>query len=74
MDTKELISRCQNGDQTAFGLLIDKYSDKLYAVAFRILNREEDAADAVQDTYISVWGNIEKYNLEIDFGWFDRFF
>jgi RNA polymerase sigma-70 factor, ECF subfamily len=60
-----IIENCKNGDKQSFKLLMLDLTDYVFALAFRILANEEDAQDVVQETFINVWKNIEKYRSEI---------
>lgn len=47
--------------------LVNEHSDRLYAIAYSYLKNHHDAKDVVQDVFISVYKNIEKfYDLERD--------
>jgi RNA polymerase sigma-70 factor (ECF subfamily) len=50
-----LIKAAQLGDLDAFNLLILRYQNLLYGIAFRILHDEDATADAVQDALISAF-------------------
>ncbi len=43
-----------SGDGDAFATLYERYAQRAYNLAFRICNSEEDAAEAVQEAFISV--------------------
>jgi len=60
-----LIEKCKKGDKSAFKNIVVEYSEYVFILAFRILCNEEDAKDIVQETFIRVWNNIEKYKYEI---------
>ncbi|MEN8121910.1 MAG: RNA polymerase sigma factor [Bacteroidota bacterium] len=62
-----IISKCIKGDKLAFRDLMVYYSDYVFALAFRILNHEEDAKDIVQESFIKIWQNINRYRKEIKF-------
>ena len=47
-----LIASAQNGDKKSVSLLVNKYSSRIYAVAFRLMQNEEDAEDVLQETFI----------------------
>ncbi|MFF7637156.1 RNA polymerase sigma factor SigM [Kitasatospora sp. NPDC008050] len=49
----ELLARHVAGDQAAFGRLVHRHRDRLWAVALRTLGDREEAADALQDALIS---------------------
>jgi RNA polymerase sigma-70 factor (ECF subfamily) len=51
----DLIAQHVAGDPDAFGQLVVRHRDRLWAVALRTLGNPEDAADAVQDALISAY-------------------
>ncbi|THA27686.1 RNA polymerase sigma factor SigM [Streptomyces sp. RKND-216] len=51
----ELLARHVGGDPDAFGELVRRHRDRLWAVALRTLGDREEAADAVQDALISAY-------------------
>ena len=51
----DLLARHVAGDPGAFGELVARHQDRLWAVAFRTLGDREDAADAVQDALLSAF-------------------
>lgn len=67
MDTGEIIENCISKNNNAFSLLVDRFSGFAFKVAFRITNDEEETKDIVQETFISVWKNIEKYDTALNF-------
>jgi RNA polymerase sigma factor (sigma-70 family) len=46
--------------RTDFNELVQRLSRKLYSYAFRILRNQEEAEDAVQETFIKLWKMQEK--------------
>ncbi|MFD8419213.1 RNA polymerase sigma factor SigM [Streptomyces sp. NPDC059466] len=51
----ELLARHVEGDSDAFGELVRRHRDRLWAVALRTLGDREEAADAVQDALVSAY-------------------
>ena len=51
----ELLARHVAGDREAFGELVQRHRDRLWAVALRTLGDREEAADALQDALISAF-------------------
>lgn len=49
------------GELDAFNRLILAYQDLAFNVAYRMLNDEDQAADAVQNAFISAWRNLSSY-------------
>ncbi|MGP3980731.1 RNA polymerase sigma factor SigM [Streptomyces sp. KR80] len=52
---QELLSRHVAGDPEAFGEIVRRHRDRLWAVAVKTLGDREEAADAVQDALISAY-------------------
>lgn len=52
---QELLTAHLSGDPDAFGELVRRHRDRLWAVALRTLGDREEAADAVQDALVSAY-------------------
>ncbi|AYN40441.1 RNA polymerase sigma factor SigM [Streptomyces dangxiongensis] len=52
---KDLLARHVEGDPEAFGEIVRRHRDRLWAVALRTLGDREEAADAVQDALVSAY-------------------
>ncbi|MFJ3226249.1 RNA polymerase sigma factor SigM [Streptomyces sp. NPDC086783] len=52
---QDLLGRHVAGDPEAFGELVRRHRDRLWAVALRTLGDREEAADAVQDALVSAY-------------------
>jgi RNA polymerase sigma-70 factor (ECF subfamily) len=52
---RELLARHVEGDSAAFGEIVRRHRDRLWAVALRTLGDREEAADAVQDALVSAY-------------------
>jgi RNA polymerase sigma factor (sigma-70 family) len=50
-----LIGQVANGDERALKDLFERTSPKLFGICLRILNDKQDAEDALQDVFVSVW-------------------
>ncbi|MFJ8040134.1 RNA polymerase sigma factor SigM [Kitasatospora sp. NPDC096147] len=50
-----LLARHAAGDPDAFGVLVARHRDRLWAVALRTLGDREEAADALQDALVSAF-------------------
>jgi RNA polymerase sigma-70 factor (ECF subfamily) len=61
MDDAALLRAHVDGDPEAFGELVRRHRDRLWAVALRTLGDREDAADAVQDALISAYRSAERF-------------
>jgi RNA polymerase sigma-70 factor (ECF subfamily) len=52
---RDLVERAQDGDRDAFAALVAMTSDRMYALAARILRDSDLAEDALQGALITVW-------------------
>ena len=64
---EEIINRSIVKDPTAFKKLVEMYQQFAYNIAYKILLNEDDAKDAVQETFIKIWNHIKNYRKEIRF-------
>lgn len=55
VNDQDLLARHVAGDPDAFGELVRRHRDRLWAVALRTLGDREEAADAVQDALVSAF-------------------
>jgi RNA polymerase sigma-70 factor (ECF subfamily) len=52
---EELVARSRSGDSDSFNQLIVRWERPIYALAYRVLGREEDARDVCQDTFLRAY-------------------
>lgn len=57
---KELSIRIANGDESAFRIAVDKYSNRIYSVALTYLKSPTLAEDIVQEILLKLWKKREK--------------
>lgn len=53
-DERELVARCQAGDDAAFGELVDRYKNLVYAMVYRMVNDRGQADDLAQEVFLKV--------------------
>ena len=63
METTELdlLLKAQKNDIAAFESLIAPYTSQLLTHAFRLLKNQEDAEEALQDTYLKTYNSIKTF-------------
>jgi RNA polymerase sigma-70 factor, ECF subfamily len=66
-DDAELLARHVAGDPDAFGVLVKRHRDRLWAVALRTLGDREEAADALQDAFVSAFRRAESFRGDAAF-------
>ena len=55
----KLVCRAKERDPDAFTLLMDGQVQGMYKIAISILRNDEDAADAIQETILTVWEKLD---------------
>ncbi|MFB9726052.1 RNA polymerase sigma factor SigM [Haloechinothrix salitolerans] len=60
----DLIAAHAAGDPTAFSEIVRRHKDKMWAVALRTLRDHEEAADALQEAFISAFRAAGKFRAE----------
>jgi RNA polymerase sigma factor (sigma-70 family) len=63
-DDRELMRLHVAGDPDAFGELVRRHRDRLWAVALRTMGEPEEAADALQDALLSAFRRADSYRGE----------
>src|SRR5271168_2656415 len=59
-----LTERAAAGDEAAFELIADMYRPMLWSLALRILRNQEDANDAVQDTFLKAFRAMGEFHTD----------
>lgn len=60
MKEEEIIQGIKNKDKESFDILYEKYSLMLFRTAYLILGNKEDSEDVLQETFLSIYTNIDK--------------
>lgn len=63
-DDAALMQRHVEGDPDAFGEIVRRHRDRLWAVAIRTLGNPEDAADALQDALVNAFRRAGSFRAE----------
>ncbi|MCZ6872988.1 MAG: sigma-70 family RNA polymerase sigma factor [bacterium] len=59
---ERLFARVQQDDRGAFGLLVQRYQNRVYSMALKVLHHQHDAEDASQQAFLQVWQKRRLYN------------
>ena len=72
-DEQKLVVQAKSGDSSAFGELYERHQLKIYRSAFRILRNEQDAEDAVQQSFQRAFVNLHRFRGDSAFAtWVTR--
>jgi RNA polymerase sigma-70 factor (ECF subfamily) len=63
----ELVGRCQRGELEAYEILVGRYRNKVYGLAFSMLRNEQDATDLCQEAFVRGWQAIRKFRKSASF-------
>jgi RNA polymerase sigma-70 factor, ECF subfamily len=63
----ELVERAKKGDLDAFEALANRYEQRVYSLALRMLRQEQDAEDVTQQTFLSAMENLGGFRGEASF-------
>ena len=63
----ELVARSIGGDAESFNELILRWERPIYALAYRVIGREEDARDVCQDTFLRAFRALPGFKGEAKF-------
>ncbi|HEY8397304.1 MAG TPA: sigma-70 family RNA polymerase sigma factor, partial [Flavihumibacter sp.] len=75
MNDSDLIKGSIAGDPKMQEALYNKYAAKMYAVCLRYAGNSADAQDLLQEGFIKVFRNLDKFRHEGSFeGWMRRVF
>ena len=61
MTERELIESAREGDEDAFGRLVDPHRGGLLAHCYRMLGSPQDAEDALQETLLRAWRGLQGF-------------
>ena len=57
---RDVVERAMRGDHEAFGMLVNLTSDRMFAIATRILRDSHLAEDALQSSLITAWRELPR--------------
>jgi len=73
LSDEEIVARLRKGERRLYAALIDRYREKGFSLALRILRNREDAEEALQDAFVRAWNGLAGFEGASSFGtWFYR--
>jgi RNA polymerase sigma-70 factor (ECF subfamily) len=57
----DVIARARKGDHDAFRVLVERYQERAYGLALRVLRDEEWARDVVQEGFLKVYRSLDRF-------------
>src|SRR5678816_2591271 len=71
MDATEaaaVLARARQGDDDAFGVLVERHSRAVFRLAYRMTGNEQDAEDVVQESFLRAYRQLGRFESRADFG------
>ena len=59
---KDLVARCREGNDEAWGELVDRFGPRVYAIAYHFTMKREDAEELLQEIFLKVFENLHRYD------------
>ncbi|MBF6568394.1 MAG: sigma-70 family RNA polymerase sigma factor [Candidatus Binataceae bacterium] len=66
-DETELLQRARQGDQEAFGALVERYQRRVVGVAQAVVHNQDDAIELAQETFVRAYENLAKFESRSSF-------
>ena len=60
-DEQEMIARILDGHIEDFGYFLERYSQEAFAIVVRLVPRQEDAEELVQDAFVRAFNRLETF-------------
>jgi RNA polymerase sigma-70 factor (ECF subfamily) len=64
---EELVKRHLEGDEQSFNQLVERYTGRLYNLAYRVLLDQAEAEDIVQETFLHVYEALPHSQIDLPF-------
>ena len=61
VSARELLDQARGGDLEAFAEFMRVFERRIRAVCYRLLDDARDVDEAVQDTFVQAWRNLERF-------------
>ncbi|MDR1201326.1 MAG: sigma-70 family RNA polymerase sigma factor [Tannerellaceae bacterium] len=66
-ELQRLVEQLKKGSYKAFDALYKTYFDLLYGYVFRLVRSHESTQEVVQNTFVKIWLNREKLDIDLSF-------
>ena len=63
----ELIDEAINGNEAAYGILMERYKNSLHGIIYRMVRNQEETQDLVQEAFIKAYNALSTFNKQYSF-------
>ena len=64
----DAVRRCLAGESDAFGEIVTRWQDRIYAAVYRMTGDAESARDLAQETFVRAWSSLRSFQGGAAFG------
>jgi RNA polymerase sigma-70 factor (ECF subfamily) len=68
LSDNEIIEQIRRGDKRRYSHLVEKYKDRAFGLALRLLKNREEAEEATEDAFIRAYNALERFQNRASFG------
>lgn len=61
LDDVALVYACQEGDQDAFAVLVQRHQRRVFNLVYRLLQQYEEANEVTQETFLAAWQGLPSF-------------
>lgn len=62
VDDRELVVRALEGDESAYGELLERFRRPVFSLIYRMIGDREQAEDLAQESFVKAFNNLDSYN------------
>jgi RNA polymerase sigma-70 factor, ECF subfamily len=59
---QSLVERCRQGEDDAWGELVNRFGQRVYSVAYHFTLKREDAEELSQEIFLKIFESLDRYN------------
>lgn len=63
----ELIDEAINGNEAAYGIIMERYRNSLHGILYRMVRNQEETQDLVQEAFIKAYNALSSFNKQYSF-------
>ncbi|MFW6160210.1 MAG: RNA polymerase sigma factor [Acidobacteriota bacterium] len=67
MEIEETIKKCLNGDQGAWKMIVNAYSQKIFSMSYQFTGSHQEAEDLTQEIFFKLYSSLKKYDFRKNF-------
>ncbi len=68
LSDNEIIEQIRRGEKRRYSNIVDKYKDRAFSLALRMLKNREEAEEATEDAFIRAYNALERFQNRASFG------